>query len=84
MRAIDFFHLFEHPSEGKIRVMGIPQTWSESRPEIRHHAPRLGEHTRELLEEYGFGPDEIDKLLRAGVAVASAAPSPARAAGEKP
>jgi crotonobetainyl-CoA:carnitine CoA-transferase CaiB-like acyl-CoA transferase len=84
MRAIDFFHLFEHPSEGKIRVMGIPQTWSESRPEIRHHAPRLGEHTTELLGEYGFDAGEIEALLQAGVAVASAAPSPARAAGEKP
>jgi crotonobetainyl-CoA:carnitine CoA-transferase CaiB-like acyl-CoA transferase len=64
--------------------MGIPQTWSESRPEIRHHAPRLGEHTTELLGEYGFGASEIEALLQAGVAVASAAPSPARAAGEKP
>jgi crotonobetainyl-CoA:carnitine CoA-transferase CaiB-like acyl-CoA transferase len=50
--------------------MAIPQTWSESRPEIRHHAPRIGEHTAELLAEYGFAESEIESLLAAGIAVA--------------
>ena len=30
---------------------------------LRHPAPRLGEHTQELLDEYGFSQDEIGALL---------------------
>jgi crotonobetainyl-CoA:carnitine CoA-transferase CaiB-like acyl-CoA transferase len=70
MKAVDFFRLTDHPSEGTIRVMAIPQVWSESRPEIRRHAPRIGEHTAELLAEYGFKEGEIEDLIAAGVAVA--------------
>jgi crotonobetainyl-CoA:carnitine CoA-transferase CaiB-like acyl-CoA transferase len=68
MRSIDFFKLYDHPSEGMIRVMGIPQTWSESQPEIARHAPRVGEHTGELLGEYGFAAEEIAALLEGGTA----------------
>jgi crotonobetainyl-CoA:carnitine CoA-transferase CaiB-like acyl-CoA transferase len=63
MAAIDFFKLTDHPSEGRIRVMGIPQTWSETQPDIRRLAPRLGEHTVELLSEYGFSQQDIQALM---------------------
>ena len=68
MRAIDFFKVVEHPSEGPIRVMGVPQTWSESQPAITRHAPRIGEHTVEILKELDFDESAIDGLLSAGVA----------------
>ncbi|AEB83896.1 CaiB/BaiF CoA transferase family protein [Alicycliphilus denitrificans] len=63
MRAVGFFGEQEHPSEGLLRTIGIPQQWSESPATLRHPAPRLGEHTQELLGEYGFGQDEIGTLL---------------------
>jgi formyl-CoA transferase len=72
MRATGFFELVDHPSEGKIRTMGIPHRWSRSKPEIRHHAPRLGEHTVELLGEYGFPRREIDALLAERVVIGAA------------
>jgi crotonobetainyl-CoA:carnitine CoA-transferase CaiB-like acyl-CoA transferase len=31
------------------------------------HAPHLGEHTREVLGEMGFGAGEIEKLSASGV-----------------
>jgi crotonobetainyl-CoA:carnitine CoA-transferase CaiB-like acyl-CoA transferase len=34
-------------------------------PEATRRAPRLGEHGREVLAEYGFGEDEITRLARA-------------------
>src|SRR5918996_5559486 len=44
----------ERPTEGRIRTLAVPSEWSESPPEYRRHAPRLGEHTREVLRDAGF------------------------------
>jgi crotonobetainyl-CoA:carnitine CoA-transferase CaiB-like acyl-CoA transferase len=30
-------------------------------------APALGEHTREVLREFGWGTHEIDEMARSGV-----------------
>ncbi|MGE5088349.1 MAG: CaiB/BaiF CoA transferase family protein [Candidatus Levyibacteriota bacterium] len=69
MKAIEFFKVIDHPSEGRIRVMGMPQTWSESQPEITREAPLVGQHTVELLAEYGFAATEIAAMLDAGAAI---------------
>lgn len=66
MQAVGFFGTEQHPSEGTIRTIGIPQDWSESKPELRYPAPRLGEHTVQLLEEYGFSRQEAQALLDDG------------------
>ncbi|SFW88657.1 CaiB/BaiF CoA transferase family protein [Amycolatopsis australiensis] len=63
-----FFTEEDHPSEGRLRTIGIPQQWSESTPELRYPAPRLGEHTEDLLRESGFGDDEIGELVASGAA----------------
>jgi crotonobetainyl-CoA:carnitine CoA-transferase CaiB-like acyl-CoA transferase len=69
--AIGYFRTVEHPTEGRIKSMAVPSEWSESAPEYRRHAPRLGEHTREVLAEIGFSKGEIEKLLSAGAARAA-------------
>ncbi len=63
-----FFRTVEHPSEGRVRVMGIPSTWSETPPEITRPAPRLGEHSVEVLREAGLAEDEIERMLASGAA----------------
>jgi len=35
---------------------------------IRCPAPTLGQHTREVLGEYGYGEAEIEQFIAAGVA----------------
>ena len=68
LAAIGYFTLREHPTEGRIRTLSVPSEWSESKPEYRRHAPRLGEHTREVLGEAGYSPAEIEQLLSSGAA----------------
>jgi crotonobetainyl-CoA:carnitine CoA-transferase CaiB-like acyl-CoA transferase len=68
LNAIGYLKLVDHPSEGRIRVLEVPSEWSESKPEYRRHAPRLGEHTREVLREAGLSDQKIDSLLETGAA----------------
>ena len=48
--------------------MSVPSEWSESPPEYRRHAPRLGQHTREVLHQAGYTKDRIEKLIATGAA----------------
>jgi crotonobetainyl-CoA:carnitine CoA-transferase CaiB-like acyl-CoA transferase len=68
LAAIGYFRSVEHPTEGRIKSMAVPSEWSESRPEYRRHAPRLGEHTREVLREAGYEDDAIERMIKAGAA----------------
>ncbi len=67
LAEIGFFQEVEHPTEGRIRVMACPSEWSDTKPGIRRHVPRLGEHSREVLGELGYTAAEIDALLARGV-----------------
>jgi len=62
-----FFSLVMHPTEGPLRSMAVPSTWSESQPETPRPAPRLGEHSIEVLREAGYSATEIESLIAAGV-----------------
>jgi len=64
LAATGYFRSVEHPSEGRLRSMAVPSEWSESKPQYRRHAPRLGEHTEEVLREVGFPEAKIDALLK--------------------
>jgi crotonobetainyl-CoA:carnitine CoA-transferase CaiB-like acyl-CoA transferase len=68
LNAIGYLQLVDHPSEGRIRMLAVPSEWSESKPEYRRHAPRLGEHTREVLREAGLAEDQIDAMVKSGAA----------------
>jgi crotonobetainyl-CoA:carnitine CoA-transferase CaiB-like acyl-CoA transferase len=64
LAAIGYLKTVEHPSEGRIKTLGVPSEWSESQPEYRRHAPRLGEHTREVLREAGLPEEKIAALTK--------------------
>jgi crotonobetainyl-CoA:carnitine CoA-transferase CaiB-like acyl-CoA transferase len=57
----------EHPQAGATRALGCPIHFSKSPTRIDRPAPMLGEHSRELLREYGYSDLEIDGFVEAGV-----------------
>jgi crotonobetainyl-CoA:carnitine CoA-transferase CaiB-like acyl-CoA transferase len=56
---VGFFGVEDHPTEGRVRSMAVPSTWSKSQPSASRHAPRLGEHSFEILREIGMSDEEI-------------------------
>jgi crotonobetainyl-CoA:carnitine CoA-transferase CaiB-like acyl-CoA transferase len=57
----------EHPVEGKVKELGCPIKLSETPAESRMPAPRLGEHTEDVLRSLGFSGDDIAVMSAAGV-----------------
>jgi crotonobetainyl-CoA:carnitine CoA-transferase CaiB-like acyl-CoA transferase len=49
LQAVEMFGEAEHPSEGRIRTVRFPVRFGKTPAEIRRQAPRLGEHTEEVL-----------------------------------
>ena len=72
LAAIGAVSLVEHPTEGRLRSVNVPSQWSESQPEPSRPAPRLGEHSVDVLLEAVYTQDEIDNLLSSGAAFAAA------------
>ena len=56
-----------HPQAGSTKALGCPLHFSRTPTSITRPAPMLGEHTRELLREYGYDDAEIDALVADGV-----------------
>lgn len=62
LMATGFWQMFEHPTEGRLRLPSNPIGLPDSPPSIRLLPPRLGEHTAEVLAEFGFAAHEIGAL----------------------
>ena len=64
----------EDPDVGWLPMPQPPARLSATPASIRSAAPRLGEHTREILSDLGCSQDQIQDLLRRGVVEAAAGP----------
>jgi crotonobetainyl-CoA:carnitine CoA-transferase CaiB-like acyl-CoA transferase len=56
----------DHPHAGRLRFPRSPAHFDATPTSVRRHAPALGEHTDEVLSEFGFGTDEIESLRNDG------------------
>jgi len=56
-----------HRQAGPTKALGCPVHFSATPAAVTRPAPMLGEHTREVLREYGYADAEIDGFVAAGV-----------------
>lgn len=59
---------YEHPTAGHVRVVGPPVRMSETPAGIERPAPLVGQHTSEILGEFGFSSSEIEGFISKGAA----------------
>ncbi|MGN6364789.1 CaiB/BaiF CoA transferase family protein [Asticcacaulis taihuensis] len=57
---------YDHPTEGRVKTPGFPIRFSKTPSTVDRGAPRVGEHTREILSAAGKSDAEIDALLASG------------------
>ena len=69
LAAVKMFPRTDHPTEGSIRIVRPPVRFGEGDCTLRRPAPRLGEHSREILCEAGLADDKIADLLARKVAI---------------
>ncbi|MDN5843562.1 MAG: CoA transferase [Alcaligenaceae bacterium] len=71
VQACDIVQSVAHPTVGEIRQVGLPVNFSnmEGAHTVRTAPPLFGEHTVQVLQQYGLGGDEIDHLLKDHVVV---------------
>src|SRR5262249_61622702 len=69
LKAAGFSVEMEHPSEGAIRLTGIPSRWNRSQPRVTRHPPRIGEHSVEILREAGYTADEVAAMCAEGAVI---------------
>lgn len=57
---------YEHPTEGRIKTPGFPIHFSATPSTVRRGAPLAGEHSIEVLREFGFSEARIEDLVARG------------------
>jgi crotonobetainyl-CoA:carnitine CoA-transferase CaiB-like acyl-CoA transferase len=61
----------EHEKGLKLKAIGVPIKFSDSKPDEPEPAPAVGQHSIEILEEIGYTEERIEELLREGIVVAA-------------
>jgi crotonobetainyl-CoA:carnitine CoA-transferase CaiB-like acyl-CoA transferase len=67
--VLDNGYLMQHPNYDSLKIAASPVQFENQFPQIRRGAPKLGEHSKELLEELGYSSDDIADLLSGGTVV---------------
>ena len=65
--AADAIDEIDHPVAGRVRVLRFPVELSTGRATVRRPQPTAGQHSDEILKEYGYADGVIRHLREAGV-----------------
>ena len=63
---------YEHPTEGRIKTPGFPIRFSKTPSQVVRGAPLTGQHTDEVLRDFGFSADEIAAHAASGAVLRGA------------
>ena len=63
LQEVGFISEAEHPSEGMIKQLGLTNQFSGGVRTEFLPAPRLGENTLEIMQEFGFTAEEIETAV---------------------
>ncbi len=66
LAANNYLIEINHPEHGPTKTMGFPWDLSETPASWRRAAPKLGEHTEEVLLEVGYSKEAIARLREEG------------------
>lgn len=64
--ARDMVLEIDHPVEGRVKALGFPVKLSGTPQQVRYPAPLLGQHTDEVLGEFGFDAATVVRLRAQG------------------
>ncbi len=66
VRANEYIVEVDHPTQGRLPVVGAPWRFSETPTEIAAAAPELGQHSEDILQELGYTWEQIAELREQG------------------
>ncbi len=69
VNARDMVVDLEDESLGVLRHIGVPVKLSETPGKVRSRAPKLGEHSRQILQEAGYEEGEIEAFIASGTVI---------------
>ena len=67
VRANEYIVEVDHPTQGRIPVVGAPWRFSETPAQIAPAAPELGQHSEEILQDLGYSWEQIGALRERGL-----------------
>lgn len=69
VRAVEMVSTVEHPDLGPTPMLRGPLHVDGTPTAVSRPAPRLGEHSREVMQETGLAESEIDRMVACGVLI---------------
>jgi crotonobetainyl-CoA:carnitine CoA-transferase CaiB-like acyl-CoA transferase len=62
IQALDIIQEIEHPTAGRFKTIRPVWNFSDTKAEVRTPPPMLGQHTEEILQQFGLSMEEIQRL----------------------
>ena len=57
----------DNKKAGKSKAIGMPIKFSDTNGDISRGAPNFGQHTNEILKQFGYKDEEIEGFLKSGI-----------------